>query len=35
MKNRIDETYFLDEEYRPNPKDYFPSEELLQYNIRK
>lgn len=29
------ETYFVDEEYRPNPKDYFPSEQLLQYSIRK
>lgn len=27
------ETYFVDEEYRPNPKDYFPSEQLLQFTI--
>lgn len=29
------ETYFVDEEYRPNPKDYFPTEQLLQFTIRK
>ena len=29
------ETYFVDEEYRPNPKDYFPSEQLLQYTLKK
>ncbi len=29
------ETYFVDEKYRPNPKDYFPSEQLLQYTIKK
>jgi hypothetical protein len=29
------ETYFVDEEYRPNPKDYFPSEQLLQFTISK
>ena len=29
------ETYFVDEEYRPNPKDFFPAEELLQYSIKK
>jgi hypothetical protein len=29
------ETYFVDEEYRPNPEDFFPAEELLQYNIKK
>ena len=28
------ETYFVDEEYRPNPKDYFPDEQLLQFTIR-
>lgn len=28
------ETYFVDEEYRPNPKDYFPNEQLLQFTIR-
>jgi hypothetical protein len=27
------ETYFVDEEYRPNPKDYFPTEQLLQFTI--
>ena len=29
------ETYFVDEEYRPNPEDFFPAKELLQYNIKK
>jgi len=29
------ETYFVDEEYRPNPKDFFPAEELFQYSIKK
>mmetsp|Transcript_1234 Transcript_1234/g.1882 ORF Transcript_1234/g.1882 Transcript_1234/m.1882 type:complete len:130 (-) Transcript_1234:149-538(-) len=28
------ETYFVDEEYRPNPKDYFPNEQLIQYTIK-
>mmetsp|Transcript_4139 Transcript_4139/g.6100 ORF Transcript_4139/g.6100 Transcript_4139/m.6100 type:complete len:491 (-) Transcript_4139:87-1559(-) len=27
------EAYFVDGEYRPNPKDYFPNELLLQYTI--
>lgn len=27
------ETYFVDQEYRPNPKDYFPDEQLLQFTI--
>mmetsp|Transcript_11157 Transcript_11157/g.15709 ORF Transcript_11157/g.15709 Transcript_11157/m.15709 type:complete len:483 (+) Transcript_11157:27-1475(+) len=28
------ESYFVDPEYRPNPKDFFPDEQLLQYTIR-
>jgi hypothetical protein len=27
------EVFFVDPEYRPNPKDYFPNEQLLQYTI--
>lgn len=27
------ETYFVDQEYRPNPKDYFPNEQLLQFSL--
>jgi hypothetical protein len=27
------ETYFVDPEYRPNPKDYFPNEQLLQFTL--
>lgn len=27
------ETFFVDNEYRPNPKDYFPNEQLLQFTI--
>jgi hypothetical protein len=29
------EGYFVDEEYRPNPKDFFPNEQLLQFTLRK
>ncbi|GKY92483.1 hypothetical protein MPSEU_000218700 [Mayamaea pseudoterrestris] len=29
------ETYFVDNEYRPNPKDYFPNEQLIQFTILK
>lgn len=29
------ETYFVDPEYRPNPKDYFPDEQLLQFTLSK
>lgn len=28
------ETFFVDPEYRPNPKDYFPNEQLLQYTLQ-
>lgn len=27
------EGYFVDEEYRPNPKDFFPDEQLLQFTV--
>jgi hypothetical protein len=27
------ETYFVDQEYRPNPKDFFPDEQLLQFSL--
>jgi hypothetical protein len=27
------ESYFVDSTYRPNPKDYFPDEQLLQFTI--
>jgi hypothetical protein len=29
------ETYFVDNEYRPNPKDFFPNEQLLQFTLTK
>ena len=29
------ESYFVDPEYRPNPKDYFPNEQLFQYTLAK
>lgn len=29
------ETFFVDPTYRPNPKDYFPNEQLLQYTLSK
>ena len=29
------ETYFVDNEYRPNPKDFFPNEQLLQFALSK
>lgn len=29
------ETYFVDPVYRPNPKDYFPNEQLLQFTLSK
>ena len=29
------ETYFVDNEYRPNPKDYFADEQLLQFTIKQ
>ena len=29
------ETFFVDSQYRPNPKDYFPNEELIQFTISK
>lgn len=28
------ETYFVDSTYRPNPKDFFPNEQLLQYTLQ-
>ena len=28
-------TFFVDPEYRPNPKDYFPNEQLIQYTLSK
>ena len=34
IKSRF-ETYFVDNEYRPNPKDYFPNEQLLQFTLTK
>jgi hypothetical protein len=27
------ETFFVDNEYRPNPKDYFPNEQLIQFSL--
>ena len=27
------EVFFVDPEYRPNPKDYFPNEQLLQFTL--
>lgn len=29
------ETYFVDNVYRPNPKDYFPDEQLLQFSLTR
>jgi hypothetical protein len=29
------EGYFVDEEYRPNPKDFFPNEQLLQFTLSR
>lgn len=29
------DTFFVDQEYRPNPKDYFPNEVLLQFTLTK
>jgi len=29
----IYETYFVDQEYRPNPKDFFPNEQLYQFSL--
>jgi len=29
------ESYFVDEEYRENPKDFFPEEQLLQFTLKK
>jgi hypothetical protein len=29
------ETFFVDPVYNPNPKDYFPNEQLIQYTLRK
>lgn len=29
------EGYFVDEEYRPNPKDFFPDEQLLQFTLKR
>jgi len=29
------EAYFVDEEYRPNPKDFFPDEQLLQFTLSR
>ena len=29
------ETFFVDPEYRPNPKDYFPNEQLIQFTLTK
>jgi hypothetical protein len=29
------ETFFIDPVYRPNPKDYFPNEQLFQYTLTK
>ena len=34
VKSRF-ETYFVDNEYRPNPKDYFPNEQLLQFTLQR
>ena len=30
-----EETYFVDSVYRPNPKDFFPDERLIQFTLRK
>ena len=29
------ESFFVDAEYRPNPKDYFPNEQLLQFTLTR
>jgi len=29
------DTFFVDPEYRPNPKDYFPNEQLFQMTLNK
>jgi hypothetical protein len=29
------ETFFVDPEYRPNPKDFFPNEQLFQFTLSK
>jgi hypothetical protein len=29
------EVFFVDPDYRPNPKDYFPTEELFQFTITR
>lgn len=29
------ESYFVDPEYRPNPKDFFPDEQLLQFTLKR
>mmetsp|Transcript_11653 Transcript_11653/g.34261 ORF Transcript_11653/g.34261 Transcript_11653/m.34261 type:complete len:417 (-) Transcript_11653:62-1312(-) len=29
------ESYFVDPEYRPNPKDFFPNEQLLQFTLKR
>lgn len=28
------ETYFVDSTYRPNPKDFFPDEQLYQFTLQ-
>jgi len=33
--NVVYESYFVDSEYRPNPKDFFPDEQLLQFSIKR
>ena len=30
-----EETYFVDSMYRPNPKDFFPDERLVQFTLKK
>ena len=30
-----EETYFVDSVYRPNPKDFFPDERLIQFTLKK
>ena len=30
-----EETYFVDSIYRPNPKDFFPDERLIQFTLKK
>mmetsp|Transcript_4885 Transcript_4885/g.10769 ORF Transcript_4885/g.10769 Transcript_4885/m.10769 type:complete len:111 (+) Transcript_4885:2-334(+) len=29
------ESYFVDPVYRPNPKDFFPTERLIQFTLKK